>query len=319
MGLLKAAERAREVGATAIQVFADNPTAWRRKPEPPPNIEAFRHRLKELDIGPLAIHASYLINLCGADADFWERSIDALAAELRMGLHYGARMVNVHIGSHRGMGRAAGVGRLAAALAEVLGRAGDDPRLPIVVLENSAGAGDGMGSHIEELAEIAEEVERAGVDRERVGFCLDTAHLWGAGYALDDPDQLDRMLRRMDMEVGQGRLRMMHLNDSRASRGSAQDRHQHIAAGGIGPDGMRALLTHPGLADVPVYLETPGMDKGYDKINMRRVRALIAGTELPRLPAKALARAGAGRPRGTSGARGGAAGRATLMGKGAAR
>lgn len=292
-GLLKAAERARAVGATAIQVFADNPTGWRRRPVPPVHIEAFRERLTELDIRPLAIHASYLINLCSADDDLWERSIEGLAAELRMGIHYGATMVNVHIGSHRGMGPDVGIARLAEAVTRVLSVAGDDPRLPVIVLENSAGAGDGLGSRIEELAAIAAAMDAAGVQPARVGFCLDSAHLWGAGYALDRPDELDLVLRRMNDEVGQGRLRMIHLNDSKVPLGSFRDRHEHIAAGGIGPVGMHALLTHPALADVPAYLETPAMELGLDKVDMSRVRALVAGRDLPRLPLRATRRPGA--------------------------
>lgn len=288
-GLLKAAERAREIGATTIQVFADNPTAWRRRPEPPVGIDRFRSRLTELDIGPLAIHASYLVNLCGGDEAFWRRSVETLVAELTMALHYGARFVNVHIGSHRGLGRDEGIARLAAGLLEIDRAVGHSPELPLLVLENSAGMGDGVGSRLEDLADILEAAAAAGLDAGRLGFCLDTAHLWGAGYDLDDPEGLDRLLLRFDAEIGPTHLRMLHLNDSRAARGSQRDRHEHIGAGLIGERGMRALLSHPRLAKVPTYLETPGMDLGYDRVNMDRVRRIIAGRELPRLPASAFA------------------------------
>ena len=287
-GLVRAAERAREVGATAIQVFADNPTAWRRKPEPPPGIDRFRERLAELDITPVAIHASYLINLCGADEEFWRRSVEALAAEVRMGERYGATLVNVHIGSHRGLGRERGIERLAVGVREVLDQVPASPTSPHVVLENSAGMGDGIGSRIEDLIDILEAAGRAGVDTDRLGFCLDTAHLWGAGYPIDEPDGLDEVLARVDAGLGPARLRMVHLNDSRAESGSMRDRHEHVGAGRIGPRGMHAVLTHPRLAAVPVLLETPGMDTGYDKRNMDRVRRLIAGRELPRLPKAAF-------------------------------
>jgi len=219
-GLLKAAERAREIGATAIQVFADNPTAWRRRPEPPTGIDRFRTRLAELDIGPLAIHASYLINLCGTDEESWRRSVASLIAEMRMAVHYGARFVNVHIGSHKGLGRDECIARLAAGLLEVHRGIGDSPKLPLLVLENSAGMGDGVGSSLEDLVDILEAASTAGLDTERLGFCLDTAHLWGAGYALDDPDALDRLLARFDAELEPRYLRMLHLNDSRAACGS---------------------------------------------------------------------------------------------------
>lgn len=292
-GLLKAAERAREVGATAVQVFVDNPTAWRRRAEPPAGIERFRARLAELDIRPLAVHASYLINLCGSDEELWRRSVESLIAEMRMAIHYGARFVNVHIGSHKGLGREEGIARLAAGLLEVQRRLGESPELPQLVLENSAGVGDGVGSHLEDLVDILEAAATAGLDPEKLGFCLDTAHLWGAGYALDEPDALDRLLARFDAELGPRYLRMLHLNDSRAACGSQRDRHEHIGAGGIGERGMRALLAHPRLVDVPAYLETPGMDLGYDRVNMDRVRRLIVGRDLPRLPARAFAARGA--------------------------
>jgi deoxyribonuclease-4 len=285
-GLLMAAERAADIGATAAQIFSDNPVAWRRRAEPPPDLEAFRDRLAELDIGPLAIHAPYLINLAGSDEIFWERSIATLADELRVGARYGARFVAVHVGSHRGHGREQGVRRLGEGLRRVLDEtSGGDG--PILVLENSAGSGDGIGSSVEDLVDILEAAARAGADGDRLGLCLDTAHLWGAGVDLADPDALDSVLRRLDGEAGPQRLAMVHLNDARTLRGSRLDRHEHIGAGTIGP-GLRHVLNHPRLAGVPTYLETPGMDTGYDAVNMDRVRLLMAGEALPDLPPEAF-------------------------------
>jgi deoxyribonuclease-4 len=205
-----------------------------------------------------------------------------------MGERYGASFVNVHIGSHRGLGHTEGIRRLASGLRTIQDRVGRAPHLPALVLENSAGSGDGIGSRLEDLAEILEAAARAGVDTERVGFCLDTAHLWGAGYAIDDADEVDRLLGRFDAQLGARYLSMLHLNDSRAPLGSRRDRHEHIGAGLIGARGMTAFLTHPRLGHVPTYLETPGMDAGYDAVNMDRVRRLIAGSALPRLPAAAF-------------------------------
>ncbi|MFI5262056.1 MAG: deoxyribonuclease IV [Candidatus Limnocylindrales bacterium] len=296
-GMVKAADRADEIGALAMQVFADNPTAWRRRTEPPRELPAFRARLQELGLGPTATHAAYLINLAGADEAFWARSVAALAAELRMGAAYGAAFVNVHSGSHRGGGPSQGVERLARGLAAALVQA-DTPDTasadrPQLVLENSAGGGDGIGSTVEELAEIAEMAQRAGVASGRLAFCLDTAHLWGAGYDLTRADVLDDVLERFDRLIGADRLAMLHLNDSKVDLGSHGDRHQHIGAGRIGEVGMRHLLRHPRLARVPAYLETPGMDAGWDARNMARVRLVIAGEPLPVLDAAALELPGA--------------------------
>ena len=287
--MLKAVERAHAVGATAIQVFADNPTSWRRRSEPPSALPEFRRRLAEHDIGPIAIHAPYLINLATSDPVFWERSVETLAAELRMGWAYGAHAVNVHVGSHMRQGPEQGIRQAGLGLARVLAKAGAAPGMPLIVLENSAGQGDGLGADLAELASILESAARAGADVERIGICLDTAHLWGAGHALDDPDAIDRLLEQVDAELGPRRLRMLHLNDSRADRGSRMDRHEHIGAGRIGRTGLRHLLRHPRLTDVPAYLETPGMDEGYDAVNMDRVRRLIADEPLDELPAEAFA------------------------------
>lgn len=127
-----------------------------------------------------------------------------------------------------------------------------------------------------ELAEILRAAAAAGCDPARVGLCLDTAHLFGAGYAIDDPGAIDALLAELDASAGPDRLAMLHLNDARHARGSRLDRHEHLAAGGIGRAGMRHLLTHPRLAGVPAYLETPDMDEGWDAVNMDRVRRLIA-------------------------------------------
>lgn len=289
-GLLKAAERAREIGATAVQVFADNPTAWRRRAEPPTELENFKARLAESDIGPIAIHAPYLINLCGSKVDFWEQSCATLANELRVGRLYGAGYVVAHIGSHRGHTRETGIEQLARGLRRVLEEA--PPDTPSLVLENSAGTGDGVGSSMEDLADITAAAERAGVAADRFGFCLDTAHLWGAGYALHEPAGIDALVNRVEQLLGVGRVRMLHLNDSRTTRGSRLDRHEHIGAGQIGYEGLRHLLCHPWFAALPTYLETPGMDTGYDAINLERVRLILAGERLPDLPPEAFKQPG---------------------------
>jgi deoxyribonuclease-4 len=177
-------------------------------------------------------------------------------------------------------------------LAEVAG----EPDTPALVLENAAGSGGGLGGSVAEIAAILEASVRAGADESRIGICLDTAHLWGYGYDLGDPDAIDRLFEEVDAELGPERLRMMHLNDSRAERGSRQDRHEHIGAGTIGHRGLRHLLTHPRLALVPTYLETPAMDTGYDAVNLERVRRLIRGDLLEALPAEAFTTR-KGRPR----------------------
>jgi deoxyribonuclease-4 len=302
-GLLKAAERAHAIGARAVQVFTDNPTAWRRRTDLPPQLAEFRARLAGYGIGPIAVHAPYLVNLAGADEDFWQRSIDTLVNDMRVAAAYGARFLNVHVGSHRGTGRDAGLARLASGVGRVLeqvppngagadgaGADGDTP--PLLVLENSPGSGDGIGSTLEDLADILEAIAGAGVDPQRIGFCLDTAHLWAAGYELDSATAVDGLASRVERLLGRERLVMLHLNDARTKRGSLLDRHEHIGAGQIGPAGLRHLLEHDWLGRLPTYLETPGMDTGYDAVNLERVGMLLAGERLPTLPAEAFSARG---------------------------
>jgi len=284
-GLLKAARRARQIGATALQIFSDNPTAWRRRPEPPADAAAFVAYAAAHDIAPIAIHASYLVNLAGSAEPFATRSREGLIHELRRAPAYGARMVNTHIGSHRGLGHAAGLRRIVENVNAILA---DSPPDTLLLLENSSGGGDNIGSRIEELAEILANVE-SGV-AERLGFCLDTAHLWGAGYDVSTAEGATGVLDRFAELVGIERLRMVHLNDSRAERGSRHDRHEHVGAGRIGPVGLGAIVRDPRLpAQTAVMLETPGVDEGYDAVNVRRTLLLYRGaTELPVLPPKAF-------------------------------
>ena len=292
-GLKRAAARAEEIGATAVQVFTDNPTAWRRRPAPPPGLAEFRTRLAALGIDPIAVHAPYLVNLCGGNDDFWTKSVATMANELKVGATFGARYVVMHIGSHRGIERDAGIERLALGLRAVLAEADADDAeqpdaLPMLVLENAAGTGDGIGASIDDLADIWEAATRAGVAMERIGICLDTAHLWGAGFDVATEAGLDGVVDRIDQEIGRDNVVMLHLNDSRTTLGSRLDRHEHVAAGQVGVEGMRNLLTHPWLATLPTFLETPGMDIGYDKVNLDRVRMLIDGQTPPPLAPEAF-------------------------------
>jgi len=295
-GMVRAADRAAAIGASAIQVFTDNPTSWRRRPSLPAELDAFRDRLAELDIAPLSVHAPYLVNLATSDPGTFDRSVDLLASELRVAEAYGASFLNMHVGSHRGAGVESGVARLADGIHHALSRLDGQAAGVTIVLENGAGAGFGLGSTIEELSAVGAALEDAGVDRDRIGFCLDTAHLWGAGYPIDDPSGVDGVVAAFDRALGVGRLHMLHLNDSRSERGSRADRHEHIGAGQIGTAGLRRFLEHPAIGHVAYYLETPGMDDGYDAINIRRILDVAAGRPLPALPPAAFAtRSGKGR------------------------
>lgn len=283
-GLLKAARRARQIGATALQIFADNPTAWRRRSEPPADAPAFVAYCRSEGIAPVAIHASYLINLAGSAEPFGRQSVAGLIHEMQRAPAYGATLVNTHVGSHRGDGHGKGIVRLAAAVRAVLD---DSPEGVRLVLENSAGGGDTLGGTLEQLAAILEAVP-AG--RDQLAFCLDTAHLWGAGYDISTARGATSVLDRFDELIGLDRLALIHLNDSRSLLGSRGDRHEHIGAGRIGAAGLAAFLRDPRVPGrTTLVMETPGVEEGFDATNMRRSWLLHAGAEtLPPLPPRAF-------------------------------
>jgi deoxyribonuclease-4 len=280
---VRAAERAAQIGAWTLQIFSDNPTAWRRRPDLPTEAAAFRARLGELDLGPLAIHAAYLVNLAGPDQILFARSVEVLRRELEIAPAFGARFVNVHAGSHRGSSVEAGIERLTDGLAAAMLNVDVGPDAPLVVIENSSGGGDGIGVTIGELAGIADAAAARGLD-DRVHFCLDTAHLWGAGYDISDPAVVDSVLEEFDRDIGLDRLAMIHLNDTASGLGSRHDRHTHLGEGRIGHEALAYLLGHEALRRAAFYFETPGMEEGFDAVNMSRIYDMAAGRSLRKRP-----------------------------------
>lgn len=299
-GMVRAVDRAHAIGADAIQIFTDNPTAWRRRADPPRELDAFRERLAVHAIGPVAIHASYLVNLAGSDQRSREQSEAILAVELCGAPTFGASLVNVHIGSHLGDGARRGTRRLAETVERVLQTVRDDAptwvdlvtagaALPaMLVLENSAGSGGGLGRSVAELAGIAEALAARGIGPDMVGFCFDTAHAWGSGIDVGDPATIDTWLAEFDRRIGLERLVLVHLNDSRSPLGSRSDRHEHLGAGRIGVAGLGHVVRHPALGHATFMLETPGMDQGYDVVNLERARSMAAGRPLAKLPDEAF-------------------------------
>lgn len=281
---MRAARRSRQIGATALQVFSDNPTAWRRRPEPPGDAAEFIAYAASEGLATIAIHASYLINLAGSAEPFATQSRAGLITEMQRAPAYGATLVNTHIGSHRGAGTGAGLRRIVETVAAVLAESPPGVRL---VLENSSGGGDMLGSTLEQLASILDGATGSGTGG--LAFCLDTAHLWGAGYDVSTEDGATAVVDRFDELLGLEALALVHLNDSRSALGSRTDRHEHIGAGRIGAVGLGAMLRDPRLRAATFIMETPGVDEGWDAVNMRRARSLYDGVvALPELPPRAF-------------------------------
>jgi deoxyribonuclease-4 len=180
------------------------------------------------------------------------------------------------------------VKRVAEAVDQILDGVPATASDALLVLENSAGGGNGIGESIDELIAIHEAMGKRRVDMTRVGYCLDSAHLWGAGVEMSDLDELDRVVEEFDRKIGLEKLVMIHYNDSKAAHGSKLDRHQHIGGGEVGARGLAALISHPKLAHAAYYLETPGMEAGWDKLNVERTIQLAQGNlKLKPLPAEA--------------------------------
>lgn len=251
-GLDDIVERAAAIGCEAIQVFAANPSAWHTRPVPAATAAAFRAQALVHDVRPAVIHTQYLLNIASPDSQIYARSIDALTDSLVRADALGARLVVTHIGSHRGTGVDAGVARVQHAVARVMEEAGESPA--VLLLENSAGAGDLLGSRFEDLRAILDGLSEL---RGRIGICLDTAHLWGAGYDVSTDDTVARTLDEFDTIVGHKWLRLVHMNDSRSALDSHSDRHANIGQGQIGLEGIGAMMRHPALGDLPVIIETP--------------------------------------------------------------
>ncbi len=231
----------------------------------------------------ISIHASYLINLAGTAEPFASQSRAGLIVEMQRAPMYGASVVNTHIGSHRGVGASVGLERIVTNVRAILDSSPEGVRL---VLENSSGGGDMLGSRLEDLARILDGVD-AGASR--FGFCLDTAHLWGAGYDISTAEGANGVIDRFDALIGLDRLALIHLNDSRSLLASRADRHEHVGAGQIGPVGLGAFLRDPRLAHCTFIMETPGADEGWDAVNLRRAWLFYQGaTELPILPPRAF-------------------------------
>ena len=273
-GLDKAFDRAQEIGAEAVQIFATSPRAWKFRETPEAQVEAFHERSEETGISPVFIHASYLINVAG-EPDLVVKSIESLTSHMNAGGRIGAAGVIFHGGSHGGVGFDAVLEQAAIALQAVLANSPAD--VPLVI-ENSAG----MGSHIgSSFAEIARMIDAIGDPRVKV--CLDTEHTFAAGYNLADAAAIDGVMEEFDREIGLQRLVAVHANDAKVEFGSGVDRHENIGEGYIGTQGFEVIMGHPAFRDVPFILEVPGMDKkGPDKENMDRIKAVREGLGIER-------------------------------------
>lgn len=264
-GLSKAVDRAVERGCETIQVFVSNPRGWKQSDILPGDIDAFREGCRRGGIEPVFVHTIYLINLAAPEGEVRERSVASLVMNMEAAARLGSSAVVTHLGSHGGDGEEEGVRRVIRAVREALRRG---PEGVPLLLETTAGSGHSVGHRFEQLGEIL----RAFPEEERLGVCLDTCHLFAAGYDIRTRKGLEATLRELDEEVGLGRLKLVHANDSRGELGSRVDRHEHIGEGRLGMETFTILARHPVLRKLPWILETPEMTVERDRENLRRLR-----------------------------------------------
>jgi len=273
---VKATEIARNIGCNAIQIFASNPTGWRPPAGDGASSVLFAQAARLNELYPVVIHAPYLINLASPDDSIWEKSAALLQWTLQRGALLGANYVVFHTGSHRGSGVEAGIARIAEAIIRILP---ETPPEVMLLLENDVGAGNSLGYSFEQLGAV---IDLLPEYRERLGICIDTAHLWGAGYDISNAGTTRQMLEQFDRIIGLDRLKVIHLNDTELALGSHRDVHARLGEGIIGEEGLRVLLCEPRLAHTTVILETPiktdeqeKEDWEHDKQQLARARTLM--------------------------------------------
>jgi len=267
-GCDRAVVAAHDLGFQAVQVFTKNSNQWNAPALTSEQAGAFRQALERTGIRDPVAHGSYLINLASPDDALWKRSIEAMVVEMQRCHQLGIEDLVVHPGAHMGTGEETGLRRIALAI-DVLHCRTQDLGVRID-LETTAGQGSSLGYRFEHLQSILELVARP----RRLGVCVDTCHIFAAGYSLDRPERYDETIKQLDGTIGIDRLRVWHLNDSSHECGSRVDRHAGIGAGKMGLEPFRHLVNDLRFRHLPMILETPkGIEDGED-LDARNLRIL---------------------------------------------
>ncbi len=269
-GVSKSVDLAEKLSFTAMQIFTKNNNRWFQKPLEEKEIESFKTKLEQSKIKFVVSHDSYLINLCAKDKEILKKSRIAFLDELERCELLGIPHLNFHPGSHLGAGEEDGI----KLVAESINIAHDKTKGYKVssMLETTAGQGTAIGYRFEQLQQIIELVEQ----KERMTVCIDTAHVFAAGYDIKDPKNFKKVIREFDEIIGLERLKCFHFNDSKKELGSRVDRHEHIGKGFIGLEGFSNILNHTQLKKIPKILETPkGKEQLEDLENLEVIRSLI--------------------------------------------
>ena len=264
-GFTKALERAGNLGCTAMQILGGNPRGWKPLKVLARDIEEFRKIKQKSSVTTVAMHAIYLINPAAMVTTIHEKSIGKLKIEVSLAAGLGGDFYVVHM-FRPGPPAEARLERFAAALDEAC----SIPAGPKILIESTAG--EGPGQAFQSIARLICRVQKP----KRIGVCLDTAHLFGAGFNLRSRTGIEQTLDEIEGALGPDRVGLIHVNDSKAGLGSHQDRHEHIGEGKIGSRAMRDFLSHPRIAHIPLVLETPHMTQDEDRRNLGVLRRLLS-------------------------------------------
>ena len=269
-GVYTAVERAMKMKFTAMQIFTKNNNRWNAKPLAEDDIKKFKELLKNSDIKFVLTHSSYLINLCSKNKFILKKSRNAFIDELERCELLGIQHLNFHPGSHGGQGEKDGT----KLIAESLNICHDKTKNFKVtsMLEATAGQGTTLGYRFEQLQKIIELVE----DKKRMTVCIDTAHIFAAGYNIRDTKEYKKIIKEFDNIISLKRLKCFHMNDSKKELGSKVDRHEHIGKGFIGKEGFANIMNDKKLEKIPKILETPkGKEMKEDAKNIKMLLSLV--------------------------------------------
>ena len=271
-GYYKAVEAAAAYGMDTVQIFTKNNNQWRAKTLTDEDVRLFQEAVKEHGLKVPCAHDSYLINIASPDDALWQKSLDAFVVELERAEALGLAGVVMHPGSYVESSEEEGLKRIVKALNEVHKRT---KGFQVGTwLEVTAGQGTNLGYRFEHLATIFDQSKH----QDRFGVCLDTCHLFAAGYGLQSKSEYDETMQQLDDLIGINRVRAFHLNDSKKDRGSRVDRHEHIGEGCLGLEAFRHVVNDPRFADLPMYLETKKEKRDgeeMDSVNLSVLKSLL--------------------------------------------
>jgi deoxyribonuclease-4 len=270
-GASNAVERAREIGANTFQFFSSSPRMWRAPKLDPKQAERMRELRATLDVGPLVIHTSYLVNVCSQSDEIREKSVDAFRGEIERALVFGAEYLVLHPGSWKGLTREEGLNRAADSITRAIDGLPWQGTGFHILIENTAGAEFSLGGSFEQVAELVARLKATAP----VGVCLDTCHTHVAGYDLVSAEGYETTMQQVAATVGCDVVRVWHCNDAKAARGSKLDRHEHIGQGTMGVEPFRRLLNDKRFANAAFIAETPVDEPGDEERNVRVLKSLV--------------------------------------------